>query len=313
MESTDRESTKGEAARSDKKPRQTISSAQTVGVSASLHSITAKLSSKTLLQKLPYIHLGLKRANDSVTNPVATKIHENQSPVQYCGLQNLPFELIILIVESLDKVSTICLASTNRHFRNTIPSIPPRDRRPCVRWLLMCQVEKDSKSPPQSFPCAFCKVRRPLADFTGTSLRRALSNDHLKKSWCIDPEIIDFKPIARYCFYHAPLTAWVDLDPSAGLSSDEHPVRWTRVRKLRCMHCGESLENADYRQTGCANCECDVCPRILHYAYIRYGPRNTRFARRPYIDTLGRSKDGDGRFVTESGSMVLLFFVLVIK
>ena len=248
------------------------------GFSGHLQSDRGQLTLQNLRQMLdPSTSASFKRSQEQYYIP-------ERRLVLYCRLQNLPTEVIVQISKRLDTVSAICLASTNHIFRNIVPTAAPYELRRCHRWLLTCRSETDKPSL-TALPCAFCKARLPVEEFTEDSSRRVRSSDLHTRPWCIDPEIVDLDPVARYCGSHFPLAAWVYHE------STRHPVYWERMRKLRCMHCGEAVnaddDNNDDQETGCSRCSCPICPRVLHYAYIRHGPpKRSRFVPDPKLDTI---------------------------
>lgn len=188
--------------------------------------------------------------------------------VPCCRLQQLPIEVLELITAQLDEVSTICLKITSRSFYKRISVTPPSERTRCTRWLVACRREIDSNDSKQRLACAFCKGTVPAHYFTKLSSRQVLCD----LPYCLAPHNIRLPPEARYCSYHAPLTAHrMYAFPAQCYMTCE--IKWEEVQQLRCMHCGSAVERYfDTRKTGCHRCSCDACPRVLCSAYIRYGP-----------------------------------------
>jgi len=193
---------------------------------------------------------------------------KEQALVLYCRLQQLPIEVLELVTAQLDEVSTICLKITSRSFYHRVSVTPPSERNRCTRWLVACRREIDSDGSKQRLACAFCKGTVPDHYFTKFSVRQALSD----LPYCLAPRSIRLPPEARYCSYHAPLTAYETFDIPAQCYMTSG-TKWVEVQQLRCMHCGNAVDkNTDTRVTGCDRCYCDACPRVTSSAYIRYGP-----------------------------------------
>jgi hypothetical protein len=188
--------------------------------------------------------------------------------VPYCWLQQLPIEVLELVTAQLDEVSTICLEITSRTFYHKVSVTPPSERSRCTRWLVACRREIDSDGSKQRLACAFCKGTVPKHYFTKFSVRQALSD----LPYCLGPRNIGLPPEARYCSYHAPLTAHRKYEFPAQCYMTIG-IKWVEVQQLRCMHCGNAVDkNFDTRETGCDHCCCNACPRVTGSAYIRYGP-----------------------------------------
>jgi len=187
--------------------------------------------------------------------------------VPYFRLQQLPIEVLQLVTAQLDEVSQICLKATSRSFYHKVLVTPPSERNRCTRWLVACRREVDLDGSKQRLACAFCKGTVPDQYFTEFSLRQVLSD----LPYCLAPRSIRLPPEARYCSYHAPLTAhkMYAIPAQRYMASG---TKWVEVQQLRCMHCGNAVDkNNDTRVTGCDHCYCNACPRVTGSAYIRYG------------------------------------------
>ena len=229
----------------------------------------------------------------------------------YCRLQNIPIEILSLMVDEIDEVSALCLNNTNRYFRRNVAVTPVGQRSPCVRWLLMCHYETDPHMRRKKYACAFCKKAVPEKCFTKLSFKQVASD----LPYCLDRSSIASEPTARFCSYHPPLTAWMiyhstEHEKFTHKSSD---MKWVETKHLRCMHCANAIdEKVDLRETGCENCCCDICPRRLSPAYIRYGPpaNKLEYPRPPLLD-LNVLITKHGRYVRERGSKSIVFPIQV--
>ena len=225
--------------------------------------------------------------------------------VLYCKLQNLPVEVLGLIRTQLDEVSAVCLKHTNQQLYRSVSVTPPEERSRCIRWLIACRHEVDQALPRDSYTCAFCKQSRPENRFTKLSFKQLISD----LPYCLDRRSIYSEPTARYCSFHPPLTAWLmyQVYEEQQITTSRDEIRWVEVKQLRCMHCASAVdEEVDLRETGCENCSCDVCPRVIGPAYIRYGPpaNPNEFPRPPLqeVDALTRKH---GNYVRERGSRTI--------
>ena len=225
--------------------------------------------------------------------------------VLYCRLQNLPAEVLGLITTQLNEVSAVCLKHTNRQLYRSISVTPPEERSRCIRWLIACRHEVNQDLPRNSYTCAFCKQSRPEKRFTRFSFKQLVSD----LPYCLNRRSIYSKPTARYCSFHPPLTAWLMYQAyeEQQITTSRDDIRWVEVKQLRCMHCASAVDGAvDLRETGCENCSCDVCPRVIGAAYIRYGPpANPNEFPRPPLQELNSYSRRYGVCVRERGSRTI--------
>ena len=232
---------------------------------------------------------------------------EDLAVVLYCKLQNIPIDVLYLIRAELDEVSAVCLKNTNQYFYSAVAITQPRQRSRCTRWLIACRFETDLGVPRNKYTCAFCKTWVPEKYFTRMSFKQVVSD----LPYCLDAHSIRSEPVARYCSYHPPLTAWLPYQSPVEVPSSRQTgkIRWMEVRQLRCMHCTNAIdEETDFRDTGCKSCLCDVCPRVLSPAYIRYGPPSNPGYPKPSLENLNAPTFKDETCVQERGSKSLFLF-----
>lgn len=193
-------------------------------------------------------------------------------------LVSLPPELLSLIISHLDVVNQVCLQSTCHFFHHFIQidrTTLATDR--CRKWAITCFMEQDMKQYPAKIACAFCKTVRKTASFRDVdgSLSHRLWDRPGFRSMQMTREI----PFARYCANHR---ASFFRRPSAHLSEkttipvqvDPFPMaRWATFQVLRCFHCARCVEDNDTRGAGCAQCMCNVCPRLITQHSLGFGRR----------------------------------------
>lgn len=224
------------------------------------------IATKGLLSKL---HLIQGSSNSSSAQSV---LNDRQIVLCY-RFSNLPPEIILHIAEFLDQASLLCLAITNSRLRAIIPVPEVKDRHPCAQWLFGYRYEEDHlrKPSPQKplkiFKCAFCKKGLSFRSFSLPSLREFITGVR-DQTMGIDVDVMRRGPVARYCaLYPPPISSFtIDLTKKERKYRDE--LYWTRVLKRRCMHCGGLVASDDQREAGCRQCGCNICPQVMHYAYI---------------------------------------------
>lgn len=245
------------------------------------------------------------RTGNSNTKPKANSGAAKSDPckkpalVPISGLQKLPIEILELITAQLDEVTTICLKLASRSLYHQVPVTPPSKRSHCTRWLIACRREIDSDGSEQRLACVLCKGTVPKHYFTELCDQQALSN----LPYCLDPRNISLPPEARYCSYHAPLTAVRKYESLAQMYMNTG-TRWVEVQQLRCMHCGNAINTInDTRKNGCQTCWCNVCPRVTGSAYIRYGrTANTSYHGHPMLREVHMAEGKKDTFCRERGS-----------
>lgn len=227
------------------------------------------------------------------------------------ALERLPNELLVLIHGVLDDVSAVCLQNTNSNLKIKLHRDPTSFSR-CTKWLIMCRFEQDQSPatlfgqyPKEGLTCGACKAKRTLPQIAGwcRSGRRGINFP------VFDPVRLFVEPEKRYCAKHPFFITWVK--PSLG-EVPEEAARWVTTQRLTCLHCFARVQSTDTRPTGCDNCKCDVCPRIVMNEFIRYGklPKAAR-AGRPYIDALvDIHGDRTNMRISEVGSKSLWLSIL---
>lgn len=213
-------------------------------------------------------------------------------------LERLPTEILQLISDVLDDVSAVCLKNTNSTLRSRINRDSTSFSR-CTKWLIMCRFESDLlknipwERQPEKVTCAFCKVKRTKAQIIGRgSGRKGVSFSTFSLGRWHVPST------NRYCAKHPVFITWVKPAPGHHV-----PTTWVMTRRLTCSHCEARVDSSDARITGCAECQCDVCPRVCRALFTRYGalPKAAR-AGRPYIEGLWWQTDSGKVYISEFGS-----------
>lgn len=245
----------------------------------------------------------------SSTKSLSTSLETvNHTPTS--TLQNLPAEIIDLILNHLDIVSKACLSLSSRDFRRYVQ---PGNSKPdsCAQWMVFCRLESDALAKrialPKKVACAFCKKRHHrwafFNPFTGSG--RGIENwtmsrwpeptsrfcwRHVSKRFCYSPTLYDRqqeinarllslskKVVEREQAYSALFTdaeldeANSELDEANSFSRD----RWILKREQACGHCGNQLVRDD--ETGVQQCPscvalCDTCGCLEMFVAKRYGP-----------------------------------------
>lgn len=82
-------------------------------------------------------------------------------------IQQLPTELLVMIMEYLDDASLVCLKCASHYFHAAVNiDIAGLDR--CTRWLITARLETDSlplSSNVNTLACALCKTKRKRVNF----------------------------------------------------------------------------------------------------------------------------------------------------
>lgn len=195
-------------------------------------------------------------------------------------LVSLPPELLSLIISHLDVVNQVCLQSTCHFFHHFIQidrSSLATDR--CRKWAITCFMEQDMKRYPAKIACAFCKTVRKTACFqdVDASLYHRLWDRRGFRSMQMTREI----PFARYCanhrasFFRGPAgSGHLGEKTATPVEVDPFPMaRWATFQVLRCFHCARCVRDNDTRGAGCAQCMCNVCPRLITQHSLRFGRR----------------------------------------
>lgn len=220
----------------------------------------------------------LRRKNKTRACHLTTK---HSATKKNLHLVSLPSELLSLIISHLDVVNQVCLQSTCQFFRYFIQidrAILAKDR--CRKWAITCFMEQDMKRYPAQIACAFCKTVRKTACFRDVdeSLYHRLFDRRGFRSMHMTREI----PFARYCADHRVLFfrgtsggAHLNEKTSTPVEVDPFPMaRWATFQVLRCFHCGRCVRDNDVRGAGCAQCKCEVCPRLITQHSLRFGRRS---------------------------------------
>lgn len=211
----------------------------------------------------------------------------NKSSVQTQGnsekdclfLEKLPTDIILLVLDLLDDVSKVCLSNTNRYFHEHI-NVNRDDLSTCQEWLITCRLESDMSEYPGKLACAHCKKKRDRADFSsGTGWRNWFLGQKTESKAKI-PRYLSCHPTLRLCWKHdgalATLPASVHEDNLIRriLPYTKVPwgTAWFTFRVLRCLHCYRPVDSVETRDTGCSECECDVCPTAWDLHFWRSKP-----------------------------------------
>ena len=96
-----------------------------------------------------------------------------------------------MVLCHLDDISLVCLKHTNSRFRAPL-ALNGDKLSLCANWMIMCRFEDDMIEYPATVACAFCKVKRPVADLGYDS---KFGFEHLR--------MMNARPLERYCRRHA--------------------------------------------------------------------------------------------------------------
>ena len=233
-----------------------------------------------------------KRTEKSCT-PLNTTASRTYRPGCCLLLDKVPLDILLLVVENLDIVSTICLRSTSRRFHYSIPLDYSRINR-CTRWWTNCILELDRKDTTDWIICVLCKKRRHKRYF-GEGKDWALIDSHEKATkWSL--RILDqfpwlhrygirylqvrskkgttgYRATVRMCCDHVLDRFETDplVDQLLPFIQMSNKPSWMWFPVLRCMHCGNCASRAEIGP--CHRCLCNVCPTALSTHYYRQGSR----------------------------------------
>ena len=211
-------------------------------------------------------------------------------------LESLPAELLHIILESLDALSMLCLASTSTRLRDVIAT-KTFILTKCESWLFLCRLEEGSKDRQMTrLTCNYCKTTHPPEKFVASRIEQAWQNRK------IDNARVFQSPLQRYCWKTPLRTSWM----SPYRRYNVEPRLWVQRTEFTCLHCRSLVGTNDRRATGCWSCRCNTCPRTRLPTYLRYGPP-IRKALLPTIVSLERDKtnhlwikESCGRFMWKS-------------
>ena len=237
-------------------------------------------------------HLMHKRTEKSWT-PLNTTASQAYPPGGCLLLDKVPLDILLLVVDNLDIVSTICLRSTCRRYHRSIPLNYSGINR-CMRWWAYCLLEHDRKDTTNWITCALCKKKRHKRYF-GKGQDWALIDSHEKAtkwSLCILDQFpwlhrygirylhgqskegtAGYRATARVCCDHVLDRFETDpiVDQILPFIEMSNRPSWMWFPVFRCMHCGSCASRTG---TGsCYRCLCDVCPTAPCGQYYRQGSR----------------------------------------
>lgn len=198
-------------------------------------------------------------------------------------LEFLPVEILHMIVNQLDVVDQVCLQNTDRFFRHLIKvdrTALEGDR--CRKWAITCRLETDMKKYPAKVACAFCKTVRKRKLFRDVQEWTLFSIEgkslHLRHRFGSAPVwgMMTHPPNIRWCRVHnkdrfSSLRTLEEKSSGPFLREPTTRPRWTRFQVLRCWHCAQCIPDEDGRKTGCLQCLCDFCPRLVDFHHFRTG------------------------------------------